>query len=92
MVPLRLLYSLAICAAGQLPFPVRGLNKSEEAPSTHQSESPKRARDEWTLEAVSSTQCEACYDPSATSVSEPRCPNRCVRVQEHASRAENHHR
>src|SRR4029450_7775541 len=51
LVPLRLLYSLAICAAGQLPFPVLGLDQSA-APSTHHSERPKRASDERRLATV----------------------------------------
>src|SRR5262244_2741006 len=39
---------------GQLPFPVGGLAPAAEAPSTHQSESPKRARHTRRLSAVGS--------------------------------------
>jgi len=41
MVPLRLLYSLAMCAAGQLPFPVLGFDQSEAATSTPPEREPE---------------------------------------------------
>ena len=46
------LLSLLPVLLGQLPFPILGRDKSEEASSTNHSESPKRARHEGTLEAV----------------------------------------
>ena len=45
------LLSLLLVLLGQLSFPVLGPDKSEEAPSTNYSESPKRARDEGRLPA-----------------------------------------